>query len=87
MGEENGSTSAVVNIDLSGVIEKLDLLKISKNAIIRNIAITLYTNTNFDTTNKSPIQIADECIAKALIMAKALNDKNLLIDKNEEDKK
>lgn len=80
MGEEAGET--VINIDLSKVENKLEEISKSLTSdtkkIVRDCAITLFTNINFENINESPIQIAKNCIMRALILAKELKEQNLL---------
>jgi hypothetical protein len=80
-GAAAGAT-VVNNIDFTEVNEQLkkiaESLTQSSKAIIRDCAITLYTNTNFSATGASPIQVAKQCIANALILAKELQNQNLL---------
>ena len=92
MGEDTNTPSAgggaaagatvVNNIDFTEVNEQLkkisESLTQSSKAIIRDCAITLYTYTNFSATGASPIQVAKQCIANALILAKELQNQNLL---------
>ena len=82
MDEEAGG--AIVNIDLSKV--ELNLNQIVKSLapdskkIVRDCAITLYTNTNFEMNEKSPIQIAHECVNRAIIMGRELKLQGLIDD-------
>ena len=46
--------------------------------IIRDCAIALFTNTNFDTDKRSTIVIAKECVAKALLMTKEIKDQKII---------
>ena len=87
MGEEQNSGAAAstsVNIDFKEINEYLKgigtALTPTNKTIIRNCALTLFTNTNFDSNQKSPIQIAKECVDRALIIANELQKRNLLVD-------
>ena len=87
MGEEIESGVVPIvnnNIDFSAVNDHLEeisnALTPSNKTIIRNCALTLYANTNFDNNVKSPVHIAKECIDRALIIANELKDRNLLVD-------
>lgn len=79
--QESGSGGATA-VNLTELVDELKniekgLSKSSKN-IIRDIAITLYTNTNFSASVYSPIIIAQQCVQNAMILAKVLQDSNLL---------
>ena len=80
--DEEASGQTTVNIDLSIVNDKLseitNLLSTDNKAIIRDCALTLYTNTNFYNNEDSPIKIAKDCVARALIIAKELQSQGLL---------
>lgn len=80
MDEEGGG--AVVNIDLAPVVAKLDdvakSLTPDTKKIIRDCAITLFTNTNFELSSNSPVQIAKDCITRAMIMAKELKEQKII---------
>jgi hypothetical protein len=82
MGEEGGATNVSVNFDISSLNNKLDEIKQTLSsdtkAIVRDCAITLFTNTNFYNNDESPIAIAKKCIDRALIIAKELQSQNLL---------
>jgi hypothetical protein len=83
MGEELDNVANVtVNFDIDSLNNKLDEIKKTlsndSKAIIRDCAITLYTNTNFDNNTLSPIVIAKKCVERALIMANELKNQNLL---------
>lgn len=87
MDEESGGTIApVINnyIDFSTINNYLEGISSALNptnkTIIRNCAISLFVNTNFEYTKKSSVQIAKECVERALIMAKELKNQNLLAD-------
>ena len=92
MEEESGGGAAVApvvnnNIDFNEVNTYLEgistALTPTNKTIIRNCALTLFANTNFDYNKKSPIQIAKECVDRAFIIANELKSRNLL----SEDKK
>jgi len=86
MDPSGGGSSAapVINIDFKEINSYLEgisnAIKPNNKAIIRNCALTLFTNTNFDSSSKSPMQIAKECVARAIIIANELESKNLLSD-------
>ena len=88
MGEEitggGAATQVTVNFDIDSLNDKLDDLIKSltpdNKKIIRDCALTLYTNTNFESSSKSPIIIAKECVDRALILAKELQNRNLLLE-------
>lgn len=69
MGEEGG---AVVNIDMSGVEAALnkiaDALAGDPEKMLKDIAIRLYANSDFDHTSKSASQLADAAIERAKIL-------------------
>lgn len=50
----------------------------SHNSIIRKCAITMFTNTNFDLTDKTPFQIAKECINRAVIIVNELKNQKII---------
>lgn len=88
MGEETtgggGAAQVTINFDINSLNNKLDDLIKSltpdNKKIIRDCALTLYTNTNFESSNKSPIFIAKDCVDRALILAKELQNRNLLFE-------
>ena len=71
-----------VNIDTSGIVSSLnkvaEALTPANKTIIRDCAIRLFSNTNFDNNSKSPIQIAKDCVSRALILAKEMQSQGLL---------
>ena len=75
----SGGAAAVDLTELVGELKNIEkgLSKSSKN-IIRDIAIKLYTNTNFSASAYSPIIIAQQCVQNAMILGKVLQDSNLL---------
>ena len=79
---EAGAAQVTVNFDLDSLNNKLDdvVKSLSKDnkAIIRDCAITLFTNTNFDNNSKNPHQIAGDCVNRALILAQVLKNENLI---------
>ena len=50
----------------------------SDKQLIRDCAITLYTNANFDQTEKSNFQIARECIDRAVIIVSELKKSKVI---------
>lgn len=46
----------------------------SRDAVIADIAIKLFVNTNFDTSGKSPNQCAKDSIVRAQMFANAAGD-------------
>ena len=77
-----GEDGVVVNIDLSTINQKLEeinkSLSVDTKNLIKNCAVTLFTNTNFDVIDRSPVQVAKDCIARALIMAKELQNQGII---------
>ena len=75
MGEEAGA-GAVVNIDLSGTEAALskiaDTLSGDEKKMLKDIAIRLYANSDFDHTSKSASQLADIAIERAMILISKL---------------
>jgi len=63
-----GEGGAVVNIDMSPVEEIAKLLKGDPESMLKDIAIRLYANSDFDHTSKSASQIADACIERAKVL-------------------
>ena len=76
MEEDVGGGGAVVNIDLTEVSQKLDeivkaLAEDHKN-LVKEIAIRLYANSEFDRSGKSAAQLADAAIERAKILVTKL---------------
>ena len=76
MEEDVGGGGAVVNIDLTEVSQKLDeivkaLAEDNKN-LVKEIAIRLYANSEFDRSGKSAAQLADAAIERAKILVTKL---------------
>ena len=86
MGEEGGGAATGVtvvnNIDLSTVESELkNLSKVlsgDEKTMIKNIAITLYCNINFDEAKKSAYQLANDSIGRAIILVDSFK-KNKII--------
>jgi hypothetical protein len=72
--EETGSTT--VNIDLSGTENALnkivETLSGDEKTMLKEIAIRLYANSDFEHTSKSAAQLADVAIERAMILASKL---------------
>lgn len=64
-----------INECLSGISNSLS---ITNKKIIRDCALNLYYYSNFENNSKSPIQIANECITRAFVIVKELENNNLL---------
>lgn len=82
-----GAGGAVVNIDLTGVENKLDTMaatfdtmvatmSMNEKRLTREIAAQIFANTSFD-TGTSPYQIASNSISRAMVLVDALKSKNL----------
>ena len=76
MEEDVGGGGTVVNIDLTEVSQKLDeivkaLAGDHKN-LVKEIAIRLYANSEFDRSGKSAAQLADAAIERAKILVTKL---------------
>jgi len=84
MGEEGAAVGATVvnNIDFSTVESELKnlnkVLSGDEKTMIKNIAITLYCNINFDESKKSAYQIANDAISRAIILVDSFK-KNKII--------
>ena len=87
MGEEKeeGATTGVTvvnNIDLSTVESELKnlnkVLSGDEKTMIKNIAITLYCNINFDEAKKSPYQLANDSIGRAIILVDSFKKNNIM---------
>ena len=84
MGEEGAAAGVTVvnNIDLSTVESELkNLSKVlsgDEKTMIKNIAITLYCNINFDEAKKSAYQLANDSIGRAIILVDSFK-KNKII--------
>lgn len=84
MGEEGTAAGVTVvnNIDLSTVESELkNLSKVlsgDEKTMIKNIAITLYCNINFDEAKKSAYQLANDSIGRAIILVDSFK-KNKII--------
>ena len=84
MGEEAvaAGTTVINNIDFSIVESELKnlnkILSVDEKTMIKNIAITLYCNVNFDEANKSAYQIANDSISRAIILVDSFK-KNKII--------
>lgn len=63
-----GEGGAVVNIDMTPVEEIAKLLKGDPESMLKDIAIRLYANSDFDHSSKSASQIADAAIERAKIL-------------------
>ena len=87
MGEEKEEGTAtgvtvVNNIDLSTVESELkNLSKVlsgDEKTMIKNIAITLYCNINFDEAKKSAYQLANDSIGRAIILVDSFKKNNII---------
>ena len=87
MGEEKEEGTAtgvtvVNNIDLSTVESELkNLSKVlsgDEKTMIKNIAITLYCNINFDEAKKSAYQLANDSIGRAIILVDSFKKNNIM---------
>ena len=86
MGEEGGGAATGVtvvnNIDLSTVESELkNLSKVlsgDEKTMIKNIAITLYCNINFDEAKKSAYQLANDSIGRAIILVDSFKKNNII---------
>jgi hypothetical protein len=76
MGENAGGGGAVVNIDLTEISQKLDeiakVLAGDPKKLVKEIAIKLYANSEFDKSGKSAVQLADAAIERAKILVAKL---------------
>jgi hypothetical protein len=76
MGENAGGGGAVVNIDLTEISQKLDeiakVLAGDPKKLVKEIAIKLYANSEFDKSGKSAVQLADAAIERAKILVTKL---------------
>lgn len=76
MGENAGGGGAVVNIDLTEISQKLDeiakVLAGDPKNLVKEIAIKLYANSEFDKSGKSAAQLADAAIERAKILVTKL---------------
>ena len=84
MGEEEGAVAGgAVSIDLSTVESELknlnQVLSGDEKTMIKNIAINLYCNVNFDEANKSAYQIANDAISRAIILVDSFKKNNIII--------
>jgi len=70
-----GEGNATVNIDLNPLVAAL---KKDDKQLVRDCAITLYTNTNFDHNEKSNFQIAQESVDRAVIMISELKKRGII---------
>ena len=75
MGED-AAAGAVVNIDLSGTEAALskiaDALSGDEKKMLKDIAIRLYANSEFDKSGKSAQQLANDAIERAMILISKL---------------
>ena len=86
MGEEGGGAATGVtvvnNIDLSTVESELkNLSKVlsgDEKTMIKNIAITLYCNINFDEAKKSAYQLANDSIGRAIILVDSFKKNKIM---------
>ena len=84
MGEEGTAAGVTVvnNIDLSTVESELkNLSKVlsgDEKTMIKNIAITLYCNINFDEAKKSAYQLANDSIGRAIILVDSFKKNNII---------
>ena len=82
--EEGAATGVTVvnNIDLSTVESELkNLSKVlsgDEKTMIKNIAITLYCNINFDEAKKSAYQLANDSIGRAIILVDSFKKNNIM---------
>lgn len=82
--EEGAATGVTVvnNIDLSTVESELkNLSKVlsgDEKTMIKNIAITLYCNINFDEANKSAYQLANDSIGRAIILVDSFKKNKIM---------
>ncbi len=71
------SVGAAAGTDMTETNEKLgeivEALSVNDKAILRDIAIKLYSNCDFDHTSESADQIAIKCIERARILLKRLS--------------
>lgn len=79
---EESEDATQENENLSNINECLskisNSLSITNKKIIRDCALNLYYRSNFENNLKSPIQIANECITRAFVLVKELENNNLL---------
>lgn len=72
-----GTSGAAAGTDMTETNEKLgeivEALSVNDKAILRDIAIKLYSNCDFDHTSESADQIAIKCIERARILLKRLS--------------
>lgn len=85
MGEEATGGLApqvTVNFDIDKLSNKIDelskILSGDKNTVIKDIAIKLYANTNFESVGKSPYQVAQDAVGKAQTLVSVFESNNLL---------
>jgi len=83
MGEEAaGLGSVTVNFDINALNSKLDeiigALSGDEKTLVKQCAMQLYANTNFDMSDKSPIQIARACIDRAIIIVNELKNQKII---------
>lgn len=75
MGEDTGA-GTTVNIDLSGTEEALkkiaDALSGDEKTLLKDIAIRLYANSEFDKSGKSAQQLANDAVERAMILMSKL---------------
>ena len=82
--EEGAATGVTVvnNIDLSTVESELKnlnkVLSGDEKTMIKNIAITLYCNINFDEANKSAYQLAKDSIGRAIILVDSFKKNKIM---------
>ena len=84
MGEEEGAVAGgTVSIDLSTVESELKnlhkVLSGDEKTMIKNIAITLYCNINFDNAKKSAYQLANDSIGRAIILVDSFKKNKIII--------
>lgn len=72
---EDTTTGQNVVLDFS----KIEIsLNVNDKQLVRDCAITLYTNTNFDQNEKSSFQIAQESVDRAVIMISELKKRGII---------
>ena len=77
VSDTQSQTNLILNNMYNLVVNELSQLNERRN-IIKEVALTLFTNTNFEVDKRAPIQIAKDCIAKALLMTKEIKDQKII---------
>lgn len=74
MADENNNGGG--GTDMTATNQKLDdiakILAGDNERLFKDVAVRLYSNTNFSLTNKSAAQIADEAIERAAIFVQRM---------------